>query len=99
MGRVMVTVVPCPNVEVISAVPPSALVISSTTARPMPEPRTAFLALKNFIFTFCRSSGAMPRPWSRMLAVTVVAVRVRVKKMVPSGGEYLMALSNTLTNT
>ena len=32
-------------------------------------------------------------------AGTVVAVRGRVKKMVPSGGEYLMALSNTLTNT
>ena len=41
----------------------------------MPEPRTEFFALKNFCLTFSKSSGAMPRPWSRMDALTVTGVR------------------------
>ena len=59
----------------MSNLPPSVPTISSTTASPMPEPRTEFFALKNFCLTFSRSSGAMPRPWSPMDALTVTGVR------------------------
>ena len=83
----------------MSNLPPSVPTISSTTASPIPEPRTEFFALKNFCLTFSRSSGAMPRPWSRMDALTVTGVRLSVRKIVPPGSEYLIALSNRFTNT
>ena len=93
------TVVPWPRVEAMSNLPPSVPTISSTTASPMPEPRTEFFALKNFCLTFSRSSGAMPRPWSRMDALTVTGVRLSVRKIVPPESDYLIALSNRCTNT
>ena len=41
----------------------------------------------------------MPRPWSRMDALTVTGVRLSVRKIVPPGSDYLIALSNRFTNT
>ena len=66
-----------------------------------PDARAAHrvFALKNFCLTFSKSSGAMPRPWSRMDALTVTGVRLSVRKIVPPGSEYLIALSNRFTNT
>ena len=95
----MDTVVPWPSALAMSTVPPSDVTMASTTARPMPDPRTALCALKNFWRTLSRSSGGMPRPWSRTATTTAAGVRDSVKKMAPPGGEYLMALSSTLMNT
>ena len=49
--------------------------------------------------TFSRSSGEMPRPWSRTVTEAVSPVRVRVMKMEPPGVEYFTALSRMFTNT
>ena len=38
----------------------------------------------------------MPRPWSRMDALTVTGVRLSVRKIVPPGSEYLMAFVQDL---
>ena len=66
-----------------------------------PDARAAHrvFRLEKLLLDLSRSSGAMPRPWSRMDALTVTGVRLSVRKIVPPGSEYLIALSNRFTNT
>ena len=66
--------------------------MESTSASPMPLPRTALLPLKNLPLTLPRSSGGMPRPWSMISTKALYSPAHSLTVIRPPGAEYLMAL-------